>query len=108
LFIHLLFVILPAEINDESIMTAIQLNAELFKELNIIVTDEGLMEKAIRALRAITSRSKQASNAQAKEMAIDWDNLPELPEEFRQLRGACAVTDKDIANDERLAYIMSK
>ena len=99
---------MPAGINNESIMTAIQLNAELFKELNIIVTDEGLMEKAIRALRAITSRSKQASNAKAKEMAIDWDNLPELPEEFRQLRGACAVTDKDIANDERLAYIMSK
>lgn len=89
-------------------MTAIQLNAELFKELNIIVTDEGLMEKAIKALRAITSRSKQASDANGQDIAIDWENLPELPEEFSKLRGACAVTDKDIANDERLAYIMSK
>ena len=34
-------------------MTALQLNAELFRELNVIVTDEGMMEKAIRALRRI-------------------------------------------------------
>jgi hypothetical protein len=99
---------LPAGINNESIMTAIQLNAELFKELNIIVTDEGLMEKAIKALRAITSGSKQASNAKVQDTAIDWNNLPELPEEFRKLRGMGHVTDEDIANDERLAYIMSK
>ena len=89
-------------------MTAIQLNAELFKELNIIVTDEGLMEKAIKALRAITSGSKQASNAKVQDTAIDWNNLPELPEELRELRGMGHVTDEDIANDERLAYIMSK
>jgi len=43
-----------------------------------------------------------------KNEAIDWDNLPELPEEFKQLRGACKVTEEDIANDDRLAYIMSK
>ena len=36
-------------------MTALQLNAELFRELNVIVTDEGMMEKAIKALRRITT-----------------------------------------------------
>ena len=41
-------------------MTAIQLNAALFHELNYIVTDETLMEKAIKALRRITAKAKQA------------------------------------------------
>ena len=39
-------------------MTTTQLNAELFRELNIIVTDDGLMQKAIKALRRITAEKK--------------------------------------------------
>ena len=39
-------------------MTTTQLNAELFRELNIIVTDDGLMQKAIKALRQITAEKK--------------------------------------------------
>ena len=31
-------------------MTALQLNAELFRELSIIAEDEGLMKKALKAL----------------------------------------------------------
>lgn len=34
-------------------MTAIQLRAELFRELNMIMSDESLMEKAIKSLRRI-------------------------------------------------------
>ena len=40
------------------VMTTTQLNAELFRELNIIVTDDGLMQKAIKALRRITAEKK--------------------------------------------------
>ena len=42
----------------EGNMTTTQLNAELFRELNIIVTDDGLMQKAIKALRRITAEKK--------------------------------------------------
>jgi len=42
----------------EGKMTTTQLNAELFRELNIIVTDDGLMQKAIKALRRITAEKK--------------------------------------------------
>lgn len=34
-------------------MTALQLNAELFRELSIISEDEGMMKKAIKALKKI-------------------------------------------------------
>ena len=37
-------------------MTTLQLNAELFRELSIISEDEGMMKKAIKALKKITSK----------------------------------------------------
>ena len=39
-------------------MTALQLNAELFRELSIISEDEGLMKKAIKALKKISAQKK--------------------------------------------------
>jgi hypothetical protein len=39
-------------------MTTMQLNAALFRELSIIAEDEGMMEKALRALRRITASKK--------------------------------------------------
>jgi len=89
-------------------MTAMQLNAELFRELNIIVTDEGMMEKAIKALRRITSSRTRIAKVSANVDAIGWNNLPMLPKEFAQLRGRGEITQEDIDNDERLAYILSK
>ena len=40
-------------------MTALQLNAELFRELSIIAEDEGLMQKALKYLKKLTAK-KQA------------------------------------------------
>jgi hypothetical protein len=41
------------------IMTALQLNAELFRELSIIAEDESLMQKAVKYLKKLTAK-KQA------------------------------------------------
>ena len=40
-------------------MTALQLNAELFRELSIIAEDEVLMKKALKAIKKISAK-KQA------------------------------------------------
>ena len=40
-------------------MTAMELNAELFRELSIIAEDEGLMKKAVKYLKKLTAK-KQA------------------------------------------------
>ena len=40
-------------------MTALQLNAELFRELSIIAEDEGLMKKAVKYLKKLSAK-KQA------------------------------------------------
>ena len=39
-------------------MTALQLNAELFRELSIIAEDEGLMKKALKALKKISAKKE--------------------------------------------------
>ena len=39
-------------------MTALQLNAELFRELSVIAEDEGLMKKALKALKKLSVQKK--------------------------------------------------
>ena len=39
-------------------MTAFQLNAELFRELSIIAEDEGLMKKALKALKKLSAKKR--------------------------------------------------
>ena len=89
-------------------MTTIQLNAELFRELNIVVTDEGMMEKAIKALRRITHSRPALSRSKAAKAQNCKVSLPELPSSLKRLRGMGRITHEDTINDERLAYILSK
>ena len=39
-------------------MTALELNAELFRELSIIAEDEGLMKKAVKYLKKLTAQKQ--------------------------------------------------
>ena len=39
-------------------MTALELNAELFRELSIIAEDEGLMKKALKAIKKLSAQKK--------------------------------------------------
>ncbi|MBQ2542740.1 MAG: hypothetical protein IJK62_13920 [Bacteroidales bacterium] len=39
-------------------MTTTELNAELFRELSIIAEDEGLMRKALKALKKLTAQKR--------------------------------------------------
>ena len=42
-------------------MTALQLNAELFRELSVIAEDENLMKQAVKAIKKLASK-KQAQD----------------------------------------------
>ena len=46
--------------NDTKIevMTAFEMNAELFRQLSIIAEDENLMKKALKALKRITAQKE--------------------------------------------------
>ena len=59
-------------------MTALELNAELFRELSIIAEDEGLMKKAVKYLKKLTAQ-KQAMDETEYIMSS-----PEMVEIIRQ------------------------
>ena len=45
-------------------MTALQLNADIFRELSLIAEDENLMLKALKALKRITATRKKADETE--------------------------------------------
>ena len=66
-------------------MTTLQLNAELFRELSIISEDEGMMKKAIKALKKITAQKQKMDETEY------IMSSPEMVEILRQ-------GDEDIKN----------
>ncbi len=66
-------------------MTAMEVNAKLFRELSIIADDEGLMKKALKAIKRISAQ-KQAMDETEYIMSS-----PEMVEILRQ-------GDEDIKN----------
>ena len=55
-FVYLSYLCTQNQKNE--VMTSLQLNAELFHELSIISEDEGMMKKAIKALKRITAQKQ--------------------------------------------------
>ena len=55
-FVYLSYLCTQNQKNE--VMTTLQLNAELFRELSIISEDEGMMKKAIKALKRITMQKQ--------------------------------------------------
>ncbi len=66
-------------------MTAMEVNAELFRELSIIAEDEGMMKKALKAIKRLTAQKK------AMEETEYIMSSPEMVEILRQ-------GDEDIKN----------
>ena len=50
-------------------MTALELNAELFRQLSIIAEDETLMRKAVEAIRRL-AQQKEAQTEESKEEVL--------------------------------------
>ena len=74
-------------------MTALQLNAELFRELSIIAEDESLMQKALKALRRITSRKRVNENIRPME---ELDEIIRQGDEDIKNGKGCVVKIEDL------------
>ncbi len=84
-------------------MTTLQLNEALFRELNIIVSDEDMMKEAIKALRLIVLNWKKITPNSDEE-----GNGGGLPESIKRMRGIIAFSQDEIDSDDRLSYLHSK
>lgn len=69
-------------------MASMDLNAELFRQLSIIAEDEGLMKKAVNALKRITGNGKTKTAIASKEFA---------PYTISELQARIARSEADIA-----------
>ncbi len=84
-------------------MTTLQLNEALFRELNIIVSDEEMMKEAIKALRLIVLNWEKITPNK------DGDgNEAGLPDSIKRMRGIVTFTQEEINSDDRLSYLHSK
>ena len=76
-------------------MTALELNAELLRELSIIAEDEGLMKKALKALKRITAKHNTTDETEyimsSPEMA---DILRKGDEEIKDGKGKVVTLDE--------------
>lgn len=84
-------------------MTTLQLNEALFRELNVIVSDEEMMKEAIKALRLIVLNWERiAPDKNGRE------NEAGLPDSIKRMRGIVEFTPEEINSDDRLSYLHSK
>lgn len=86
---------------NKQVMTTLQLNEALFRELNIIVSDEEMMKEAIKALRLIVLNWEKI----APEKNVEGEGLPDS---IKQMRGIVEFTPEEINSDDRLLYLHNK
>ena len=76
-------------------MTALQLNAELFRELSIISEDEGMMKKAIKALKRITAQKQTMDETEYIMSSPETvDVLRQGDEDIKNGRGRVVTLDE--------------
>ena len=87
-------------------MTTLELRAELFREINPLLESEVLLQKILTFVKDLVRNQPEAKEPQSQ-MPVS-KRLRELPPSIKKLRGMVHITEEDIANDPRLAYIMQK
>lgn len=82
-------------------MTSTELNAELFRQLSIIAEDEGLMKKAVSAIKRIAA--SKVNSKETKDEIVPY-TLSELHERIRRSEADIAsgrvFTEKELDEKE--------
>ncbi len=87
-------------------MTTLELRAELFREINPLLESEVLLQKILTFVKDLV-RNQPKADDNPRQIPVS-KRLRELPPSIKKLRGMVHITEEDIANDPRLAYIMQK
>lgn len=87
-------------------MTTLELRAELFREINPLLESEVLLQKILTFVKDLVRNQPEAKEPPSQIPVSK--RLRELPPSIKKLRGMVHITEEDIANDPRLAYIMQK
>ena len=85
-------------------MTALEMNAELFRQLSLIAEDETMMEKVLKYLRSLTVVEKEPVKVAKKK---PYKVIPVSPE-ISRWSGCASFTEEEIESDPRLKALLSR
>ena len=84
-------------------MTAIQLRAELLREISPLLDNETAMKRVLAFVRTLSP----TKNVVAEKKEKPYKVIPVSPE-IKKWRGCASFTDTEIENDPRLKAILSR
>lgn len=85
-------------------MTALELNAELFRAMGEIAKDEKLMAKVLRYVKSLISSEKEETE---KETEKTYKVIPVSPE-IKRWSGCASFTESEIENDPHLKALLNR
>ncbi|MBO7476344.1 MAG: hypothetical protein J6U04_00250 [Salinivirgaceae bacterium] len=84
-------------------MTAVQLRAELFREISPLLDNETAMMRVLSFVKTLSP----ANNVVPEKKNKPYKEIPVSPE-IKKWRGCASFTDSEIENDPRLKAILSR
>ena len=85
-------------------MTALEMNAELFRQLSLIAEDETMMDKVLNYLRSLTVAKKESVKVAKKK---PYKVIPVSPE-IRCWSGCASFSEEEVESDPRLKALLSR
>lgn len=85
-------------------MTAIQLRAELFREMSPLLDSEQAMQKVIAFVRSLTANKKPVVKTNAKK---PYKAIP-VSHDIKKWGGCVSFTEPEIESDPRLKALLSR
>lgn len=85
-------------------MTALEMNAELFRQLSLIAEDETMMDKVLNYLRSLTGVKKESVKVAKKK---PYKVIPVSPE-ISRWSGCASFSEAEIESDPRLKALLSR
>ena len=85
-------------------MTAIQLRAELFREISPLLDSETAMTRILTFVRSLSPKASPKSETTAEK---PYKAIPVSPE-IKKWRGCASFTEAEIESDSRLKAILSR
>jgi len=90
-------------------MTAIQLRAELFREMNPWLDREDVLQRMLLFVRGLVHFENLKNDVTLDRIrTVTVKRKRQVPASFKKLRGIVSISDDEIANDEHLAHIMER
>ena len=85
-------------------MTALEMSAELLRQLSLIAEDETMLDKVLNYLKSLTMVKKESAKVAKKK---PYKVIPVSPE-ISRWNGCASFSEEEIESDPRLKALLSR